>query len=70
MILFLSVKETHHFLTNVMGFLTKPNVDFHSVYFYNYSWRDYGEASLAHLLDMVKVLSFAVTQGEQNSLVL
>lgn len=53
-----------------MGFLTKPNVDFHSVYFYNYSWRDYGEASLAHLLDMVKVLSFAVTQGEQNSLVL
>lgn len=35
-----------------------------AVYFYNYSWRDYGDASLAYLLDMVKVLSFAVTQGK------
>ncbi|CAL8084162.1 unnamed protein product [Orchesella dallaii] len=34
------------------------------IYFYNYAWRDYAEASLAHLLDMVKVLSFAISQGK------
>ena len=34
------------------------------VYFYNYAWTDYGDASLAHLLDMVKVLAFSVTQGK------
>ncbi|CAG7815757.1 unnamed protein product [Allacma fusca] len=34
------------------------------IYFYNYAWKDYGDASLAHLLDMVKVVSFAVSQGK------
>jgi protein tyrosine phosphatase domain-containing protein 1 len=34
------------------------------VFFYNFGWKDYGEASLTSLLDMVKVVAFAVTEGK------
>jgi protein-tyrosine phosphatase len=35
-----------------------------SVYFYNFGWKDYGEATLSSLLDMVKVMAFALTEGK------
>lgn len=35
-----------------------------SVYFYNYGWRDYGVANLTTILDMVKVMAFAVQEGK------
>lgn len=34
------------------------------VYFYNFGWKDYGVASLTTILDMVKVMSFAVQEGK------
>lgn len=34
-----------------------------AVYYYNFAWPDYGEASLSGLLDMTKVLSFALQEG-------
>ena len=34
------------------------------VYFYNYGWNDYGVASLTTILDIVKVMSFAVQEGK------
>jgi len=34
-----------------------------SVYYYNFGWKDYGVASLTTILDMVKVMSFAVQEG-------
>jgi protein tyrosine phosphatase domain-containing protein 1 len=34
------------------------------IFFYNYAWKDYGEASMSGLLDMVKVLSFALNEGK------
>jgi protein tyrosine phosphatase len=37
---------------------------FVSVYFYNFVWKDYGEATLTSLLDMVKVMAFALTEGK------
>lgn len=33
------------------------------VYYYNFGWKDYGAAGLCSLLDAVKVLTFAITQG-------
>lgn len=33
------------------------------VYYYNFAWKDYGDATLVGLLNMVKVLAFAVTEG-------
>lgn len=33
------------------------------VYYYNFAWKDYGDASLSSLLNMVKVLAFAVSEG-------
>lgn len=36
---------------------------FISVYFYNFGWKDYGVASLTTILDMVKVMSFALQEG-------
>ncbi|XP_026750643.2 protein tyrosine phosphatase domain-containing protein 1-like isoform X1 [Galleria mellonella] len=33
------------------------------IYYYNFAWPDYGEASLSGLLDMAKVLSFALQEG-------
>lgn len=35
-----------------------------SVYYYNFGWKDYGVASLTTILDMVKVMSFAVQEGK------
>lgn len=37
---------------------------FFSVYYYNFGWKDYGVASLTTILDMVKVMSFAVQEGK------
>ncbi|KAI9558132.1 hypothetical protein GHT06_014885 [Daphnia sinensis] len=34
------------------------------IYYYNFGWKDYDHGSLEGLLDAVKVLSFAVTQGK------
>lgn len=34
------------------------------VYFYNFGWNDYGVASLTSILDMVKVMSFAMQEGK------
>ena len=35
------------------------------IFYYNFAWKDYGEAaSMNGLLDMVKVLSFALTEGK------
>lgn len=33
------------------------------VYFYNFAWKDYGDATMSKLLDMVKVVAFAVQEG-------
>lgn len=35
-----------------------------TVYFYNFGWKDYGVASLTTILDMVKVMSFALQEGK------
>ncbi|KAL1440255.1 hypothetical protein MTO96_009559 [Rhipicephalus appendiculatus] len=35
-----------------------------AVFFYNFGWRDYGTPSSLALLDMVKVMSFALTEGK------
>ena len=34
------------------------------VYFYNYGWMDYGVPTLESVLDMVKVVDFAVKEGK------
>ncbi|XP_006902631.1 PREDICTED: LOW QUALITY PROTEIN: protein tyrosine phosphatase domain-containing protein 1-like [Elephantulus edwardii] len=33
------------------------------IYFYNFGWKDYGVASLTTVLDMVKVMTFALQEG-------
>ena len=47
------------------GFTYDPN-DFmkHKIYHYNFAWKDFGETSMTNLLDMVKVLSFALKEGK------
>ncbi|XP_034545815.1 protein tyrosine phosphatase domain-containing protein 1 [Notolabrus celidotus] len=35
-----------------------------SIYYYNFGWKDYGVASLTTILDMVKVMSFAIQEGK------
>ncbi|XP_041975630.1 uncharacterized protein LOC121730577 isoform X2 [Aricia agestis] len=46
------------------GFTYDPRVFMaDDIYYYNFAWPDYGEATLSSLLDMAKVLSFAVQQG-------
>ena len=35
-----------------------------AVFFYNFGWDDYGVRSLPSILDMVKVMSFALQQGK------
>ncbi|OWR40688.1 tyrosine phosphatase domain-containing protein 1, partial [Danaus plexippus plexippus] len=46
------------------GFTYDPNIFMtNDIYYYNFAWPDYGEASLSSLLDMVKVLSFAFQEG-------
>lgn len=34
------------------------------IYFYNFGWKDYGVASLTTILDMVKVMTFALQEGK------
>uniref|UniRef100_H3BDV4 Protein tyrosine phosphatase domain-containing protein 1 n=1 Tax=Latimeria chalumnae TaxID=7897 RepID=H3BDV4_LATCH len=34
------------------------------IYFYNFGWKDYGVASLTTILDMLKVMSFALQEGK------
>ena len=47
------------------GFTYDPNdLMTNDIYFYNFAWKDYREASMAGLLDMVKVLSFALSEGK------
>ncbi|KAL0811854.1 hypothetical protein ABMA28_009280 [Loxostege sticticalis] len=46
------------------GFTYDPNVFMsNDIYYYNFAWPDYGEATLSGLLDMAKVLSFAIQEG-------
>ncbi|XP_030633339.1 protein tyrosine phosphatase domain-containing protein 1 [Chanos chanos] len=47
------------------GFTYHPEVFMEAgIYFYNFGWKDYGVASLTTILDMVKVMSFAVQEGK------
>ncbi|XP_051528783.1 protein tyrosine phosphatase domain-containing protein 1-like isoform X1 [Myxocyprinus asiaticus] len=46
------------------GFTYRPEVFMEAgIYFYNFGWKDYGVASLTNILDMVKVMSFAMQEG-------
>ncbi|KAH0818267.1 hypothetical protein GEV33_004524 [Tenebrio molitor] len=46
------------------GFSYDPNIFMeHNIYYYNFAWKDYGDATLVGLLNMVKVLAFAITEG-------
>lgn len=40
-----------------------PISEFIAVYYYNFALKDYGDATMGKLLDMVKVVSFAVQEG-------
>ncbi|XP_062530365.1 protein tyrosine phosphatase domain-containing protein 1 isoform X2 [Bombyx mori] len=47
------------------GFTYDPTIFMaNDIYYYNFAWPDYGEASLSGLLDMAKVLSFALQEGK------
>ncbi|CAB1329319.1 unnamed protein product [Coregonus sp. 'balchen'] len=47
------------------GFSYRPEVFMeNNIYFYNFGWNDYGVASLTSILDMVKVMSFAMQEGK------
>ncbi|XP_047466020.1 protein tyrosine phosphatase domain-containing protein 1 [Mugil cephalus] len=47
------------------GFSYLPEVFMeNNIYFYNYAWSDYGVANLTTVLDMVKVMSFALQEGK------
>ncbi|XP_068082247.1 protein tyrosine phosphatase domain-containing protein 1 [Anabrus simplex] len=47
------------------GFTYDPNVFMeNNIYFYNFTWKDYGEATTSNLLDMVKVMAFALEEGK------
>lgn len=47
------------------GFTYRPEIFMEAgVYYYNFGWKDYGVASLTTILDMVKVMSFAVQEGK------
>ncbi|XP_013167356.1 PREDICTED: protein tyrosine phosphatase domain-containing protein 1-like [Papilio xuthus] len=46
------------------GFTYDPTIFMaNNIYYYNFAWPDYGEASLSGLLNMTKVLSFALQEG-------
>ncbi|CAG0879468.1 unnamed protein product [Darwinula stevensoni] len=36
----------------------------HGLFYYNYAWKDYSPSTLMSLLDMVKVMAFAVSEGK------
>ncbi|KAJ7994403.1 hypothetical protein DPEC_G00248920 [Dallia pectoralis] len=47
------------------GFTYRPEIFMEAgIYFYNFGWKDYGVASLTNILDMVKVMSFAIQEGK------
>uniref|UniRef100_A0A7N6AS52 Protein tyrosine phosphatase domain-containing protein 1 n=1 Tax=Anabas testudineus TaxID=64144 RepID=A0A7N6AS52_ANATE len=47
------------------GFTYRPESFMEAgIYYYNFGWKDYGVASLTTILDMVKVMSFAVQEGK------
>ncbi|XP_044025784.1 protein tyrosine phosphatase domain-containing protein 1 isoform X2 [Siniperca chuatsi] len=47
------------------GFTYRPETFMEAgIYYYNFGWKDYGVASLTTILDMVKVMSFAVQEGK------
>ncbi|XP_028265354.1 protein tyrosine phosphatase domain-containing protein 1 [Parambassis ranga] len=47
------------------GFSYHPEVFMeNNIYFYNYGWTDYGVANLTTVLDMVKVMAFALQEGK------
>ncbi|XP_061584176.1 protein tyrosine phosphatase domain-containing protein 1 isoform X2 [Cololabis saira] len=47
------------------GFTYQPETFMEAgIYYYNFGWKDYGVASLTTILDMVKVMSFAVQEGK------
>ncbi|KAM7402737.1 hypothetical protein PAMP_017951 [Pampus punctatissimus] len=47
------------------GFTYRPETYMEAgIYYYNFGWKDYGVASLTTILDMVKVMSFAVQEGK------
>uniref|UniRef100_A0A8C3WZ53 Protein tyrosine phosphatase domain-containing protein 1 n=1 Tax=Catagonus wagneri TaxID=51154 RepID=A0A8C3WZ53_9CETA len=47
------------------GFTYLPEAFMESgIYFYNFGWKDYGVASLTTILDMVKVMTFALQEGK------
>ncbi|TRY92609.1 hypothetical protein DNTS_029266 [Danionella cerebrum] len=47
------------------GFTYRPELFMEAgIYFYNFGWKDYGVASLTTILDMVKVMSFALQEGK------
>ncbi|CAH1121425.1 unnamed protein product [Ceutorhynchus assimilis] len=46
------------------GFSYDPNAFMeHDIYYYNFAWKDYGDATLEGLLNMVKVVAFALSEG-------
>ncbi|XP_024916036.1 protein tyrosine phosphatase domain-containing protein 1 isoform X2 [Cynoglossus semilaevis] len=54
-----------HSLDQESGFTYRPETFMKaSIYYYNFGWKDYGVASLTTILDMVKVMSFAVQEGK------
>ncbi|KAE8297899.1 Protein tyrosine phosphatase domain-containing protein 1 [Larimichthys crocea] len=47
------------------GFTYRPETFMAAgIYYYNFGWKDYGVASLTTILDMVKVMSFAIQEGK------
>ncbi|MED6279883.1 hypothetical protein CHARACLAT_005324 [Characodon lateralis] len=47
------------------GFSYHPEVFMeNNIYFYNFAWTDYGVANLTTILDMVKVMAFALQEGK------
>ncbi|KAM6925373.1 protein tyrosine phosphatase domain-containing protein 1 [Xenentodon cancila] len=47
------------------GFSYLPEVFMeNNIYFYNYGWNDYGVANLTSMLDMMKVMAFALQEGK------
>ncbi|KAM9351002.1 protein tyrosine phosphatase domain-containing protein 1 [Symphorus nematophorus] len=47
------------------GFSYRPELFMeNNIYFYNFGWSDYGVANLTAVLDMVKVMAFALQEGK------
>ncbi|XP_073325814.1 protein tyrosine phosphatase domain-containing protein 1 [Pagrus major] len=47
------------------GFSYRPELFMeNNIYFYNFGWSDYGVANLTTVLDMVKVMAFALQEGK------